>query len=66
MKNNLNPKIKEMSEKYNKPYDQFLMRMDGRCEWLCQHGVGHTVWYPKGSSGSHGCCGCCSKELKNG
>lgn len=37
------------------------IRLDGRVEWICSHGVGHTIWYPKGSSAIHGCDGCCKK-----
>lgn len=60
----IHPKIKEMSEKLNRPKEEFQMRFDGRCEWVCEHGVGHTVWAPKeqGEAGyTHGCDGCCSK-----
>ncbi len=39
-------------------------RMDGRIEWLCDHGVGHTIWHPRGSDLVHGCDGCCSKLSK--
>jgi len=53
--------VKEMSKKFKLPIDQFLRRLDGRIEWTCEHGVGHTVWYPKGSDAVHGCCGCCAK-----
>jgi hypothetical protein len=40
-------------------------RSDGRIEWVCKHGVGHTVWASKklGKSGyTYGCDGCCSKK----
>ena len=53
----VHPKIKEMSEKFNLPEEEFRMRLDGRCEWVCEHGVGHTVF----GHGTHGCDGCCSK-----
>ena len=45
-------------------------RLDGRIEWVCEHGVGHTIWAPKSMGESrymHGCDGCCShfeKEAK--
>lgn len=57
-----------MAEKFRRSEEEFLIRADGRIEWTCTHGVGHTVWYPKGSSGTHGCDGCCGKlkEYKNG
>ena len=39
-----------------------VYRMDGRVEWKCEHGVGHTVYYPEGSDDTHGCDGCCGKS----
>ena len=45
-----------------------LHRGDGRVEWMCSHGVGHTVGVIPGkfnieswgkSWGIHGCDGCC-------
>ena len=41
-----------------------IVRMDRRIEWICEHGVGHTIWYPKGNDAVHGCCGeaCCSQK----
>lgn len=45
------------------------MRGDGRLEWICKHGIGHTIAvptnWPKPSDGRpdwryiHGCDGCC-------
>jgi hypothetical protein len=50
-------------------YCNIIQRADGRVEWQCSHGVGHTIWAPKemGENGYiHGCCGCCnSKEYKD-
>jgi len=42
-------------------WDDCLVRADGRIEWQCEHGVGHTIWFPLDSDGTHGCChmGCC-------
>ncbi len=48
------------------------LRIDGRIKWICEHGVGHTVWVPpqktKGEEDAwwvHGCDGCCeSKECR--
>ena len=51
------PKIKEMAEKYGKPEEEFYLRADGRVEWICKHGVGHTVY----GYSIHGCDGCCDK-----
>lgn len=44
-----------------------LIREDGKQEWVCEHGVGHTSleWIRKqpkerqGGLGVHGCDGCC-------
>jgi len=44
-----------------------IWRADGRLEWMCRHGVGHTVFAPevKQTNGVvfrdwvHGCDGCC-------
>ena len=47
-----NPKVKKKD---------IIHRMDGRLEWVCSHGIGHTVWHPKGSDFVHGCDGCCKK-----
>lgn len=56
--------IKELAKKLGLPETQFSKRSDGRIEWICDHGVGHTVWYPEGSSDTHGCDGCCSRLKK--
>lgn len=47
---------------------QFELRLDGRLEWVCNHGTGHTVAIPKKyqeqkSWWTHGCDGCC-KEMR--
>lgn len=47
-------------------WNQCQLRGDGRIEWVCEHGVGHTIWAPKeqGDAGYvHGCDGCCA-DLK--
>jgi len=46
-----------------------IRRADGRIEWICEHGVGHTIEVPKGKEDSeawwsHGCDGCCGKLRK--
>jgi len=51
--------IESIAKKYNRPISEFQYRADGRIEWLCEHGIGHTVWYPSYSDGIHGCDGCC-------
>lgn len=50
----------------DKPSYLLNKRSDGRYEWLCKHGIGHTVSVPKEhakdkSWWEHGCDGCCSK-----
>ena len=40
------------------------IRSDGRREWICEHGIGHTVGVPEGKKNDeewwvHGCDGCC-------
>ena len=53
--------IKKIEKKYGRTLD---LREDGRVEYTCGHGIGHTVWVPpeyrklKGWW-SHGCDGCC-------
>lgn len=52
---------------------EFNFRSDGRIEWVCKHGIGHTVWVPKLKNKKeekvwwvHTCDGCCkSKEIKD-
>jgi hypothetical protein len=56
-------KIKEIAQKYNLSEDEFKRRLDGRIEWVCIHGVGHTIWSPNNNYG-HGCDGCCSGRFK--
>jgi len=53
----------EVAKRYKK--EELNYRSDGRLEWVCKHGIGHTIWYPKkmGSAGGvHGCDGCCRKQ----
>ncbi len=35
-----------------------IYRADGRIEYSCEHGVGHTIYSPTGDY-VHGCDGCC-------
>jgi len=55
--------IETMAKMYGLSEKEFLYRADGRIEWICKHGIGHTVFYPRGSNDVHGCDGCC-KQLK--
>lgn len=38
-------------------------RDDGRLEWVCEHGIGHTVYAPPSSDFVHGCDGCCKNII---
>lgn len=47
----------------------YLKRADGRIEFVCKHGVGHTIDAPKEYKkklgkywNMHGCDSCCSKK----
>jgi len=51
-----------IAKKFNRPVSEFGKRFDGRIEWYCEHGIGHTVWSPDNYM-LHGCDGCC-RELK--
>lgn len=56
--------LKDISIKLNLPLNELQYRADGRIEWVCSHGIGHTVYAPKsmGKYGFiHGCDGCCNK-----
>jgi len=46
-----NPQIKK---------EDLIFRSDGRIEWGCEHGIGHTVYSPN-KDYIHGCDGCCKK-----
>ena len=53
--------ISTIAKRFKRPEKEFLLREDGRIEWVCEHGIGHTVWYPRYSDNVHGCDGCCGK-----
>ena len=40
--------------------ENITIRLDGRIEYGCEHGVGHTIYSPNGDY-LHGCEGCCDK-----
>ena len=48
----LNPQLKGIGH--------WHVRLDGRIEWICPHGIGHTAYSPEGDY-SHGCDGCCER-----
>jgi len=42
-------------------------RLDGRTEWICRHGIGHTITVPEEHYDNpawwiHGCDGCCKSQ----
>jgi hypothetical protein len=43
--------------------EDYLVRADGRVEWRCSHGIGHTVYASPFSDFIHGCDRCC-KNIK--
>lgn len=50
---------------------EMIRRADGRLEWACSHGVGHTVAVPavvadQDAWWAHGCDGCCGRLLREG
>lgn len=58
--------MKKYIEKIKKhfPNSSIVYRSDGRVEWVCEHGVGHTISVPRRyenqeSWWAHGCDGCC-------
>ena len=68
---------KRQSEHISRQIDRMLalggdnIRLDGRIEWTCKHGIGHTVGHVNpaqevGDYGIHGCDGCCSDRAANG
>lgn len=57
-------KLQELSEQFNIPISEMNVRGDGRVEWICEHGVGHTIYNPNYWEDVHGCDGCCSKLKK--
>ena len=53
-------------EKLHEP--ELTLREDGRLEWKCEHGIGHTVYEPDPKmrvgkwAYTHGCDGCCRSD----
>ena len=39
--------------------EELQWRVDGRLEWVCEDGIGHTVYAPDWSDYVHGCSGNC-------
>ena len=43
--------------------EELNWRADGRLEWVCEHGIGHTV-FSMNEDWIHGCDGCCKDLVK--
>lgn len=55
--------LEKVSKLIKKPINELQYREDGRIEWVCSHGIGHTVYNPFSNSKYgfvHGCDGCCN------
>ena len=52
----------ELCKKYNIKKEDLRLRADGRIEWICKDGIGHTIYAPNGNY-VHGCNGNC-RELR--
>lgn len=59
----MNSELKVLAEKFGVALEDLQYRADGRIEWVCEHGVGHTIYSPNGDY-IHGCDGCCSRLYK--
>ena len=60
-------RIERLAIEYGVPEHRLVQRIDGRIEWICKHGVGHTIYHPKGEyykTGFVHCCDGCCKQLK--
>jgi hypothetical protein len=58
--------IKDIAKKAGKPESECITRGDGRVEWVCKHGVGHTIYNPNDWGAFamvHGCDGCCGTNV---
>ena len=54
-------------KKFEEMLKETSIRQDGRVEWLCEHGIGHTIYVPKKHTKDiswwvHGCDGCCEQD----
>lgn len=60
--NVVNESIKKFIRENNikNPDSKLSFRSDGRIEWICEHGIGHTI-FSENNNFVHGCDGCCSK-----
>ena len=38
---------------------RYVVRLNGTIEWVCEHGVGHPIYWEVEGGGIHGCDGCC-------
>jgi len=53
--------LKELAKKFKVKEEELLVRADGRVEWQCSHGIGHTIYAPPFSDFVHCCDRCCDK-----
>lgn len=60
-------KFKKLNKSLKFDINDFNIRSDGRIEYICSHGVGHTIYSPNNNF-VHGCDGCCRglKIIKSG
>ena len=56
-------RLHTIAEAYDLELEDLQYRSDGRIEWVCEHGIGHTVYSP-GKNYIHGCDGCCERFSK--
>ncbi len=66
-KNSYSKLLKSLAKLYKVDANDLIVRVDGRVEWICEHGVGHPVYSPRQSEADfiHGCDGCCSRFRKD-
>lgn len=58
---------KKIYQKIIKEFGGYIQeREDGRIEWICKHGIGHTIDSPRDGKYEyvHGCDGCCVAIFK--
>ena len=56
----MNKFVKDFCELNNCTELDIIYRMDGRIEWVCENGIGHTI-YSRDNNYVHGCNGACAK-----
>lgn len=62
---NTTPTVEEFKKKFGHlEMKNIHFRLDDRVEWICEHGIGHTIFDVANQPRIHGCDGCCSKLEK--